>query len=70
MAVSNSRCFLQSANSARAYILDNNGRTITEASGHTVLTRQVQNNTQKNSVYPSWRIFSTDRLLYCFIATD
>jgi len=47
MAVSNSRYFLQSANSARSYVLDNNGNTLAEANGQKVLTVQVQNNTKK-----------------------
>lgn len=47
MAVSNSRYFLQSANSARSYVLDNNGNTLAEANGQKVLTTQVQNNSKK-----------------------
>ncbi len=47
MAVANARYFLQSANSARAYALDINGNTVTEATGHQVLDVNVQNNTKK-----------------------
>lgn len=47
MAIANSRYFLQSANSARAYALDNNGNTIAEATGHQVLDVTVQNNYTK-----------------------
>lgn len=49
MAVSNSRYFLQSANSARAYVLDNNGKTLAEATGQKVLFEQIQNNTKKTA---------------------
>ena len=47
MAISNSRYFLQSANSARAYVLDNNGKTLVESPGHKVLTQDVVNNNKK-----------------------
>jgi apolipoprotein N-acyltransferase len=47
MAISNSRYFLQSANSARAYVLDNNGETLVESPGHKVLTQNVVNNNKK-----------------------
>jgi hypothetical protein len=47
MAISNSRYFLQSANSARAYILDNNGKTLAETTGFNVINARVKNNTQK-----------------------
>ena len=47
MAISNSRYFLQSANSARAYILDNNGKTLAETTGLNVINARVKNNTQK-----------------------
>lgn len=47
MAVSNSRYFLQSANASRAYVLDNNGHTISETKGHNTLTLKVNNNHQK-----------------------
>ena len=47
MAISNSRYFLQSANSARAYVLDNNGETLVESPGHKVLTQDVVNNNKK-----------------------
>lgn len=50
MAVANSRYFLQSANSARAYALDNNGKTIAEGSGSQVLDVTAQNNT-KRTIY-------------------
>lgn len=47
MAISNSRYFMQSANGARAYVLDNNGKTITEGTGIQVLDANVSNNSQK-----------------------
>lgn len=50
MAISNSRYFLQSANSARAYILDNNGKTLAETSEVKELTKEVKNNTS-NTIY-------------------
>jgi hypothetical protein len=50
MAISNSRYFLQSANSARAYILDNNGNTLAETSEIKELTKEVKNNSS-NTIY-------------------
>lgn len=47
MAVANSRYFLQSANSARAFILDNNGKTVAQTSDKKTLTENIQNNSEK-----------------------
>lgn len=47
MAIANARYFLQSANSATAYALDQNGNTITESGGNVVIDVDVQNNTKK-----------------------
>lgn len=47
MAISNSRYFMQSANGSRAYILDNNGRTIVETYGINKVSATVQNNSNK-----------------------
>lgn len=47
MATANSRYFLQSVNSANAYILDNNGRTIVQVNNRQVATRDVVNNNQQ-----------------------
>ncbi len=46
MATANARYFLQSANSARAYALDHNGKTLKEATGIQVVDVTVQNNTK------------------------
>lgn len=47
MAVANSRYFLQSANAASAYILDNNGKQTGEVKGVNALTQEIKNNTTK-----------------------
>lgn len=47
MAIANSRYFLQSANSARAYVLDNNGKTLVEKSGKEAVTLNVKNNSKR-----------------------
>ena len=47
MAVANSRYFLQSANAATAYALDNNGKQIAEVRGIEAKDVIVRNNTQK-----------------------
>lgn len=47
MAISNSRYFLQSANAARAYMLDNNGNTIAESYDVEALKVTPVNNTKK-----------------------
>lgn len=47
MAVANSRPFLQSANAARAYALDNNGNTLAEVTGTQTATVTVKSNTTK-----------------------
>lgn len=47
MAVSNSRYFLQSANAASAYMLDNNGKQLAEVRGIQAKDVVAKNNTQK-----------------------
>lgn len=47
MAVANSRYFLQSANAASAYVLDNNGRQVAEITGIKAQDVTIQNNSQK-----------------------
>ena len=47
MAVSNSRYFLQSANSASAYAFDNNGKKIGEVRGKNTIDLSVKTNKQK-----------------------
>lgn len=59
MAISNSRYFMQSANGSRAYILDNNGRTLTEAYGTNKVSATVQNNSKKTpyTLVGEWLVF-------------
>ncbi|MCA9342625.1 hypothetical protein KC950_01270 [Candidatus Saccharibacteria bacterium] len=47
MAIANSRYFLQSANAARAYMLDNNGTTKAEESGTKIINVTATTNTAK-----------------------
>jgi hypothetical protein len=58
MAVANSRYFLQSANKARAFILDNNGKTLAEGIDQKLLTNTVANNTTKTpySLVGEWMV--------------
>lgn len=60
MAIANSRYFLQSANAATAYALDNNGKQIAEASGITATDVTVRNNSNKTlySVVGEWVLAS------------
>lgn len=47
MAIANSRYFLQSANAASAYALDNNGKQLAEVRGVQTVTVEAKNNTKK-----------------------
>lgn len=56
MAIANSRYFMQSANAARAYVLDNNGQTITEVTGISATTAVIKNNSTKTvyTIFGEW----------------
>jgi apolipoprotein N-acyltransferase len=47
MSIANSRYFLQSANSASAYALDNNGKQITETKGISTVNVMAKDNSRK-----------------------
>lgn len=58
MSIANSRYFLQSANAARAFVLDNNGKTLVEGSGHQVLDAVAKNNSQRTvyTIIGEWMV--------------
>ncbi len=59
MATANSRYFLQSANKARAFILDNNGKTLAEGNGQKIISHKVTNNTTKTpyTIVGEWLVY-------------
>lgn len=71
MAVANSRYFLQSANSATAYAIDNNGKTIAEFEGNKGVVVEVKNNTKKTlyTMFSDWLVVVGWTTVFIIIVT-